>query len=362
IMKKIFLITVLALVSLGLYAQENKGVKFEQGTLQQALNKAKSNKKGPNLVFLDCYTTWCGPCKYMSNTIFPMEAAGKYFNANFVNIKIDMEKGEGPELAKRFKLTGYPTFIILSSDGNEIGRVVGSNELDPFIRSVEKAKDIENSVEYLNGVFEKSKTSDNAINYVEAMGRNSMYKEITAFMNENLAVFNEWDLFTDRMWKYIKQGISYDKKVVLEYIIDNKMQANTTFGINRVNEALRNCYQKVIVEYLTGKRSLAKEEVVLLAGNMNMVLGTDNTEEEMCSKLAKWEATGNNKAIAEMFKFGNLRGFDSYTMTFMEEIFAKYDCITKQMLEQYYKSKNQIKELETKSINETEQKIMQNKK
>lgn len=274
-----------------------------------------------------------------------------------------MEKGEGPELAKRFKIPGYPTFLILTPDGKEVGRVVGSNELEPFIQSIEKAKDIKNSVEYIRGEFEKNKTSDNAVNYVEAMGRNSMNSEAGVFLNDNLSVFNEWDIFTDKMWKYVRWGLSsYDNKALMEYILDNKMRANETFGINRVNEAFRICYKRVLTDYLTGKKALTKEEAVALSGNMNMVLGTDNREEELLAKLAKLEATENYKAIAEIFKFGTLRDMNSYNMQMFEGVFAKYDCITKQMLEEYYKSKNQIGERETKSAGKTEQDIMQNKK
>ena len=61
----------------------------------EALAKAKAENK---LVFMDCYTSWCGPCKYMTETIFPQEKAGEFFNPKFVCVKFDMEKGEGKEL------------------------------------------------------------------------------------------------------------------------------------------------------------------------------------------------------------------------------------------------------------------------
>lgn len=357
-MKKIILLAIALWVSFSCYAQEHKGVNWEQGTLQDALRKAAGHKKGAKLVFLDCYTTWCGPCKYMANTVFTTEAAGNYFNEHFVNIKIDMEKGEGPELAKKFRIPGYPTFIILSPDGKEIGRVVGSNELEPFIADVERARDVKNSVSYLKTQFEKSPTSDNAVNYVEAMGRNSMYSEITRFMNENLAVLEDWTLFSDKMWKYVKLGISYDNRTVLNCIIANKMQANSAFGTNRVNKALRECYKRVLTDFLTGKRTLAKEEAIALADQMNMVLDTENYTEAMLSKLARWEVTGNEKAISGLFKYGNLRNLSGEEMLLFEEIFSKYDCITKEMLEKYYQSKKSIGEMEAKRAGHVEEQVI----
>ena len=55
-------------------AQE--GVNFRDITFEEALKQAKSENK---LVFMDCYTSWCGPCKNMADKVFPQKAAGDYF-------------------------------------------------------------------------------------------------------------------------------------------------------------------------------------------------------------------------------------------------------------------------------------------
>lgn len=129
-------------------AQE-KGMNFEpEGTLfKDAVAKAKQTGK---LVFLDCFTSWCGPCKMMSNTVFPQETVGAYMNPRFVNIKINMEQGEGVELAKQFQITAYPTFIIFNGDGQEIGRFLGGCQADEFIKKVEQA-----STDYASAEMDK---------------------------------------------------------------------------------------------------------------------------------------------------------------------------------------------------------------
>lgn len=145
--KLTILLFALLAVCLGMQAQtREKGMAFEpEGTLfKDAVAKAKQTNK---LVFLDCYTSWCGPCKMMSNTVFPQEKVGAYMNPRFVNIKIDMEKGEGVELAKRLQISAYPTFIIFNGDGNEIGRFLGGCDADAFIKKVEQASTDNSSAE-----------------------------------------------------------------------------------------------------------------------------------------------------------------------------------------------------------------------
>lgn len=129
-----------------------QGIEFlpEGSTFAQAVEKAqKENKK----IFLDCYTSWCGPCKMMANKIFPMAEVGEYMNPRFVSIKIDMEKGEGPELASKFEISAFPTFIIFDKDGKETGRFLGGSDAPNFLARV-KSKSEENGVAKMNERFD----------------------------------------------------------------------------------------------------------------------------------------------------------------------------------------------------------------
>ena len=107
----------------GVVTNAQEGVKFEDLTFKEALAKAKAENK---LVFMDCYTSWCGPCKKMLNTVFVQKEAGDFFNPRFVNIKYDMEKGEGIELAKQFNVKSFPTFFIIRPDGSIQHKVGGA--------------------------------------------------------------------------------------------------------------------------------------------------------------------------------------------------------------------------------------------
>ena len=120
--------------SLSMLAQ---GISFEaEGTtLEQASAKAKAQNK---LIFLDCYTQWCGPCKKMARDIFPLEQVGAYMNPKFVSLKIDMESAYGAPLAKKLQISAYPTFIIFNADAQEIGRFLGGSGAEEFMAKVEE--------------------------------------------------------------------------------------------------------------------------------------------------------------------------------------------------------------------------------
>lgn len=136
-MKKLILAIFALVLTVTAVNAQSSGVKFNDGTYAEVLAAAK---KADLPVFLDAYAVWCGPCKYMTSTIFPDKAAGDYFNKNFIPAKFDMEKGEGIELAKKFSIESYPTFLILDSEGKEITRLVGgSKTADDFIKRVKEA-------------------------------------------------------------------------------------------------------------------------------------------------------------------------------------------------------------------------------
>lgn len=133
---------------------QDTGIQFEkEGTLfKEAVEKAKQTGKK---IFLDCYTSWCGPCKMMMNTVFPQKKVGDYMNSRFVNIKINMEQGEGPALGKKLQVNAYPTFVVFNSNGDEIGRFLGGCQADEFLVKVAKAATDNTSAEmdqrFMNG-------------------------------------------------------------------------------------------------------------------------------------------------------------------------------------------------------------------
>ena len=130
------LIFIASLLLLSTLCANAQGIQFETGAWADILAKAKASNK---LVFLDAYTTWCGPCKLMTKNTFPDPAVGTLYNARYVNAKIDMEKGEGPALLKQYGVEYFPTLLFVDGDGNLVHKAVGYYETADFLELGKKA-------------------------------------------------------------------------------------------------------------------------------------------------------------------------------------------------------------------------------
>lgn len=142
--RKLFLSTFSSLLLLAFHpvvkAQEqkidNSQIVFIEDDWQGALKQAAAQHK---YIFVDAYATWCGPCKMLKATTFKNKKAAEFYNKNFINIAIDMEKGVGPQLAAQWRMQAYPTLIILSPKGEPVLGTVGYIKAPDLIRFGEAA-------------------------------------------------------------------------------------------------------------------------------------------------------------------------------------------------------------------------------
>lgn len=152
-MKKLFFL-VLITFSMTVFAQQS--INFQNTSFKDILAKAKSEKK---LVFLDAFASWCGPCKMMEKNIFTLPSVSEYYNANFINARFDMEKGEGQEIAMKYGVRSYPTFLFLNGDGEVVMKNYGYMGEKDFLTIAQEA----NQPKYRNSsnkeLFEKGESN-----------------------------------------------------------------------------------------------------------------------------------------------------------------------------------------------------------
>lgn len=114
--------------TLAVFAQE--AIQFQELPFKELVTKAKKDNK---IVFIDAYASWCGPCKMMERNVFTKKSIGDYYNSNFVNARFDMEKGEGREIAAKYGVRSYPTYLFLNGDGELVSQNFGYMEESMFL-------------------------------------------------------------------------------------------------------------------------------------------------------------------------------------------------------------------------------------
>jgi thioredoxin-related protein len=128
---------------------QSKGIRWENKlTWEEVKQKATTENKN---IFLDCYTTWCGPCKAMDKYVFSNDTVALYFNDHFISVKVQMDRTKNDEsnvrqwydtadaMSERYKITSFPSFVFLSAEGQVVHKETGYKPVQEFIKVAETA-------------------------------------------------------------------------------------------------------------------------------------------------------------------------------------------------------------------------------
>jgi len=229
-MKKILVFIVALFLCSNVFSQ---GINFEHGTFAEALAKAKKENK---MVFMDCYTSWCGPCKMMTKKIFPQKEVGEYFNAHFVNFKVDMEKGEGIELKNKYGVKAFPTLLFMDANGEVLHTTVGGSGATGLINQAKKAVDPTQRIAAKAKKYEEGNREPALVaNYIDMLYKqfnNEKMKAVGTDYLSNLATKellkkDNFDIllrvgakYTDESYQYVKNNKEQFLKLSDEKTID----------------------------------------------------------------------------------------------------------------------------------------------
>ncbi|MBO9570992.1 MAG: DUF255 domain-containing protein [Chitinophagaceae bacterium] len=146
-------------------ATVSKGIKWSKAlSWKEVLKEAKAENK---YIFVDCYTTWCGPCKKMDREVYLNDSVGYYMNSRFVSVKLQMDKSSqddsvvrkwyiiADELGRKYNVNFYPTYLFFSPDGQIVHRAGSFNPPQEFIGIAEKSLNIKQQFYALLGEYQR---------------------------------------------------------------------------------------------------------------------------------------------------------------------------------------------------------------
>lgn len=233
-----YLSFILTLVSFSIQAQ----IKFEEGSWQEALSKAKAENK---LIFLDAYAVWCEPCKVMEAYTFTDQEVGTFYNEQFVNYRMDMEDYPGVEVAELYQVGVYPSLLFINGNGEVIHRGCGSLDATQFLALGEEALDSEmNLASYERRYDEGDRSAEFMIDYLDLLEIICLNAE--AFASDYLAGLPREQLMEETGWAVLA---SYQWDIFsneFQYLMKNKKAFEESIGVQAVHAKL---YDTFLAQY-----------------------------------------------------------------------------------------------------------------
>lgn len=221
-MKKLFVLIVLIVGIIWGTEAQSKGITFEQTKeWKKVLKKAKKEKK---LIFIDCYTSWCGPCKMLSSQVFTREDVGNQFNADFINVKYDMEKdADGVMLKDKFEVKAFPTLVFVDPNTQQVvHKMVGAGSAEWLMEGGKIAKDPQNNLSGLTKRYEAGERNIDLLSrYLAVLASAYMQEKQGAVATEYLNALSDDEIATKENWDLIKKNITDPLSKPLKQVIAN---------------------------------------------------------------------------------------------------------------------------------------------
>jgi thiol:disulfide interchange protein len=113
--------------------------------LDKALADAKAGKKSVLVEFTG--SDWCPPCIAMRKNVFSTKEFVQAASKNFILVELDFPKADkalaekNKPLAEKYKIEGFPTVILLNSEGKEFNRFFASEfpKTEDFLKHLDKS-------------------------------------------------------------------------------------------------------------------------------------------------------------------------------------------------------------------------------
>jgi thioredoxin-related protein len=215
-MKKLKLLILLTMISGGVFAQ---GINFEQNlSWLEIKEKARVENK---FIFMDCNATWCGPCRFMADSIFTQKKVGDFMNEKFISVKVQLDTAktdgeqikqwykDASEISKVNKVSALPAYLFFAPNGKIVHKDIGAKGPKGFLAVATAATDQNKQYYSLLEKSNEGKLSKEAmralVNVAKDLGDNDNAIEIAKmYMHNYLDKLNEEDYLEKNNLQFIE--------------------------------------------------------------------------------------------------------------------------------------------------------------
>jgi len=242
---------------------DSKGIKWTEGlSWQQVKDKAKKENK---YIFVDCYATWCKPCKQMDREVYTVDSVGNYLNEKFISVKLQMDvtnndneavkswRKTAKEIESAYRISVYPSYVFFAPIGEVVSKEIGYKDPGAFIQVARNATDPTKQYFVLLKTYKKGKLDDastrSLIKQAKQIGDTSDYRQI----------LNSYYAYLHKQKKgkfYTKENIEF---VAFTLERSNQLLFSMFYPDGKeVNKVMRsNWYSKKVVDQIIFKEKVA---------------------------------------------------------------------------------------------------------
>jgi thioredoxin-related protein len=251
-----FIVTAFICFTLFNVNAQDKGIKFQNGlTWAQVKQKAKDENK---YIFVDCYTTWCGPCKVMATEVFPQPEVSNFFNEKFISIALQFDetkkddadtkrwRAEVKRIEKEYKVEAYPTYFFFAPDGSLVHTIIGGSDAKTFIARAKESLDTKTQLVNLKKQYAEGNRSPEFLRvFVNVLGM-SWDNQITEVINVYLPT--QKNLLTKENLQYIARATEKSTDPGFKIVQQYSKEFDAVNGIGRSRGIIVNvAYDEVVL-------------------------------------------------------------------------------------------------------------------
>jgi len=239
------LLLIFILFSGGSYGQ-HRSVNFYEKPFQDILAIAKQQNR---TIFMDAYASWCGPCKWMSATIFTNDTVADFYNQHFICVKYDMEKGEGAVIREKYEVKAYPSLLFISPDGELIHKRVGAPQAvqDYIDLGLKAMKPEECYTAYVKRYQKGENSPEFILGYLKIM--TDAYLPVDEPLNKYFSSQQPEQLTSKTNWQILYGYCNDMNSVAFRYLVSHQDEFGSLYSKDTVNTKIFNVFFYSLVQY-----------------------------------------------------------------------------------------------------------------